>query len=162
MSEEPEARNSPPPLLARIPPPIWAILYVAIAIALSAWLKLSPISTLHQPFVGTVLIVLALALIISAQIQFKRAGTEIMPASPTNKALVMSGPYGFTRNPMYLGIALLTLGIAFIVATLPFFVVPLVVFFTNDRAVIPFEEAKMERQFGDDYRAYKSKVRRWL
>jgi protein-S-isoprenylcysteine O-methyltransferase Ste14 len=37
-----------------------------------------------------------------------------------------------------------------------------VVFFTNDRAVIPFEEAKMERQFGDDYRAYKSKVRRWL
>ncbi len=54
------------------------------------------------------------------------------------------------------------MGIAFLVATLPFFVVPFVVFFTNNAVVIPFEEAKMERQFGEEYRAYKKKVRRWL
>jgi protein-S-isoprenylcysteine O-methyltransferase Ste14 len=162
MSEEREPKMASAPILARIPPPIWAILYVAIAIVISAWLEVRPIATLHQPMIGTILIVLALTLIISAQINFRRAGTEIMPASPANKALVMTGPYGFTRNPMYLGLVLLTLGIAFIVATPPFFLVPIAVFFTNNAVVIPFEEAKMERQFGDEYRAYKSKVRRWL
>lgn len=162
MSEEMEPRKETAPILARIPPPIWTIGYVAIAIVLGAWLGLKPISSLHQPFIGTALIVLALALLVSARAQFKRAGTEIMPASPANKALVMSAPFSFTRNPMYLGIVLLTLGIAFIVATLPFFVVPFLVFFTNNGTVIPFEEEKMERQFGDEYRAYKSKVRRWL
>lgn len=162
MSEATEPKKAAAPILARIPPPVWAILYVVIAILISAWLEVGPIAALHQPLLGTALIVMALALIISAQINFKRAGTEIMPASPANKALVMSGPYGFTRNPMYLGIILITLGIAFLVATLPFFVVPFVVFFTNNAVVIPFEEAKMERQFGEEYRAYKKKVRRWL
>jgi protein-S-isoprenylcysteine O-methyltransferase Ste14 len=150
------------PMLARIPPPIWVIVYIVAAIALSEWVAAPPIAVLHQPLIGAILIVSALALIISAQIKFRSAGTEIMPTSPTNKALVTNGPYGITRNPMYLGLVALTLGIAFMVGTIFFFVVPLVVFLTNNASVIPFEEAKMERQFGDQYRAYKAKVRRWI
>lgn len=150
------------PILARIIPPAWALIYVGIAIAIGKVFALQPVMPLHQPVLGTILMVLGLASAMSANMSFRRAGTEIMPASPTNKALVQSGPFRFTRNPMYLGLVLLTAGAAFLLATLPLFVVPFVVFLTNNAVVIPFEEAKMERQFGDEYRAYKQKVRRWL
>lgn len=155
--------NAPtPPLFARIPPPVWAIAYLVLAIVASEAWSLPPIAALHQVALGMLLILVALSLIVSAQMKFRAAGTEILPASPTNKALVTTGPYRFTRNPMYLGLVLLTLGIAFLVATLPFFLVPVLIFVTSDASVIPFEEAKMERQFGDEYRAYKARVRRWI
>jgi protein-S-isoprenylcysteine O-methyltransferase Ste14 len=47
-----------------------------------------------------------------AIVLFRREGTEVEPTSPTNRKLVTSGPYQFTRNPMYLGLVILTLGIA--------------------------------------------------
>ena len=162
MNDPTSTEKTSAPILARIPPPVWVVVYVGIAIALSNRLAVPSIEVLHQPMLGTLFVLAALALIISAQIKFRGAGTEIMPASPTNKVLVTSGPFGITRNPMYLGLVFLTLGIALMVATIFFFVVPVVVFLTNNATVIPFEEAKMERQFGDAYRAYKSKVRRWI
>ena len=93
---------------------------------------------------------------------FAAAGTEIIPASATNKKLVTSGPFRFTRNPMYLGVVLLNLGIAFYAGTLPFFVVPILLFLLCNFVFIPFEEAKMQRQFGNQYTDYLRRVRRWI
>jgi len=89
-------------------------------------------------------------------------GTEINPTSETNKSLVVRGPFRFTRNPMYLGLVLLTLGIAFWVGSLPMFAVPLLVFATANWVHIPFEEAKMRRQFGAAFDRYMRQVRRWI
>ena len=60
---------------------------------------------------------------------FRREGTEVRPTSPTNRKLVAAGPYRFTRNPMYLGLVILTLGIAIWVGAVPM-LIPLAVFAT--------------------------------
>ncbi len=97
-----------------------------------------------------------------AVVLFRRAGTELNPTSPENKKLVVSGPYGVTRNPMYLGLTIVTLGIAIWVGAWPMLLASLGVFATVNWVHIPFEEAKMRRQFGSDFDAYTHKVRRWL
>jgi protein-S-isoprenylcysteine O-methyltransferase Ste14 len=92
---------------------------------------------------------------------FARRKTGIVPWAPAT-TLVTDGPYRFTRNPMYLGMALLYLGLAlgfgllWAVALLPVIVVIV------DRVVIGREEAYLEAKFGDEYRAYKERVRRWI
>ena len=93
---------------------------------------------------------------------FRRADTEIEPTSSTNRALVTDGPYRFTRNPMYLGLVTITLGIAVWIGAWPMLVVPFAVFATANWVHIPFEEAKMRRQFGAAYDDYVERVRRWV
>lgn len=59
-----------------------------------------------------------------AIVLFRRVGTEVNPTSPANRKLVTSGPYKFTRNPMYLGLVIVSLGIAFWVGSWPMFIAP--------------------------------------
>ncbi|HYU62130.1 MAG TPA: isoprenylcysteine carboxylmethyltransferase family protein [Solirubrobacterales bacterium] len=92
---------------------------------------------------------------------FRRAHTPVAPGSPTT-ALVTTGPYRITRNPAYLGFALLYTGIA-ILAQAPWAFVTLVpALVVVDRMVIAREERYLERRFGDDYRRYMATTRRWL
>jgi protein-S-isoprenylcysteine O-methyltransferase Ste14 len=72
------------------------------------------------------------------------------------------GIYRFTRNPMYLGLVILTLGIAVWVGAWPMFIAPIAVFATANWVHIPFEEDKMHRQFGATYDGYVRRVRRWV
>ncbi|MGH7547400.1 MAG: methyltransferase family protein [Gemmatimonadales bacterium] len=111
--------------------------------------------------VGWGLIAVWVALSGSAVFLFRRAGTSPIPIKPTT-ALVVHGPYRFTRNPMYIGLAALYLGITLLVNTLwPLVFLP-VVLVVVQRRVIAREEAYLERTFGEDYRAYQARVRRWL
>lgn len=158
----PSSEKSPPAWVLRIPPPIWVLGFLAAAIGLNllfAWRKLGDLYALP---IMVVLIGGGGALAIWAIRIFAVEGTEIKPTSSANKKLVTRGPFLHTRNPMYLGVIMVTLGIAFAVGTFPFFVVPLATFFLVNIVFVPFEEAKMERQFGDAYRAYKKRVRRWV
>lgn len=92
---------------------------------------------------------------------FLRAGTSPSPYRPST-SLVVSGPYRFTRNPMYLGFTLLYLGVTFWVNSLwPVLLLPLVIVLMQ-RGVIQREEAYLERRFGEEYRQYRASVRRWL
>ena len=93
---------------------------------------------------------------------FAWEGTDILPASPTNKKLVTRGPFRYTRNPMYLGLVLMAFGFAFYFGTLPFYAVPVLLFLLCNFVFIPFEEAKMQRQFTHQYTDYLRLVRRWL
>ena len=97
-----------------------------------------------------------------AFVLFRREGTEIDPSSPTNRKLITSGPFQFTRNPMYLGLVILTLGVALWVGAWPMFIAPVAIFATANWVHIPFEEAKMRRQFGATYDGYVERVRRWV
>ena len=93
---------------------------------------------------------------------FAAEGTDILPASPTNKKLVMRGPFRYTRNPMYLGLVLMAFGFAFYFGTIAFYAVPVLLFLLCNFSFIPFEEGKMQRQFGDQYTDYLRRVRRWV
>ena len=105
--------------------------------------------------------VLALALIAWAIVTITWAGSNVPTNLPTT-TIVESGPYRFTRNPIYLGVflGLIGLAIAFDNLWLLLMLVPfaLVIRF----GVVAREEAYLERKFGDDYRGYRSRVRRWL
>jgi protein-S-isoprenylcysteine O-methyltransferase Ste14 len=82
---------------------------------------------------------------------FRRKGTEVSPTSPANRELITIGPYRFTRNPMYLGLVIVTVGIAVWVGAWPMFLAPIAVLATANWVHIPFEKAKMRRQFGATY-----------
>jgi protein-S-isoprenylcysteine O-methyltransferase Ste14 len=148
--------------MLKLPPPVWALIYLVIAGAVSWLYPWRAIIDLRVLWLGALLIVLGFALAFSAASLFRRKGTELNPTSEANKLLVIQGPFRFTRNPMYLGLTIFTLGIAVCVGSLPMFLVPPLVFATAQAAHIPFEEAKMRRQFGTAYDDYTRKVRRWI
>lgn len=92
---------------------------------------------------------------------FRRAGTTPNPMRPTT-ALVLHGPYRFTRNPMYVGLGLCYLGATLLVnSAWPLVLFPAVIVLVQ-RWVIAPEEAYLERMFAAEYRAYRTRVRRWL
>jgi protein-S-isoprenylcysteine O-methyltransferase Ste14 len=96
-----------------------------------------------------------------ATVLFRRAGTSMVPMNPTT-ALVTSGPYRVTRNPMYVGMAFLYVAFAFAFGVMWALVFLPAVIAAIDRLVIAREEPYLERKFGQSYRDYKSRVRRWL
>ena len=145
-----------------LPPPLWGLIFLVVTGAASAvypWKSMADLTVLP---LGIVLIVIGLGTAVWAVSLFRREGTEINPTSESNKKLVISGPFRYTRNPMYLALVLLTLGIAFCVGSLPMFLVPVLLFVTANFAHIPFEEAKMRRQFGPAFDDYTRRTRRWL
>jgi protein-S-isoprenylcysteine O-methyltransferase Ste14 len=146
----------------RLPPPVWTLIYAVVAGAASAAFAWRSLIDLRILPLGVALLMLGFGLSFWAFWLFRSAGTELDPTSATNRVLVVRGPYRFTRNPMYLGLLLFTLGLAFCVGALPMLAVPPLVFATANRAHIPFEEAKMRRQFGAAFDDYAARVRRWL
>jgi protein-S-isoprenylcysteine O-methyltransferase Ste14 len=148
--------------MRHVPPPLWALLLLAATYALSLAPGLLDLPILTTRPIGLVVIVAALALMFTAIVQFSLVGTQILPESKTNNALVTDGVYAFTRNPMYLGMVILCLGGALWFGRLPMLLAPVLMFAVANWAFIPFEEAKMRRQFGDVFDAYTRRVRRWI
>ena len=147
--------------MLKLPPPIWTLVYVLVVTAISWFFDWSNVPGLPLATLGILLVVISWILP-GAIVLFRREGTEIEPTSPTNRKLITSGPYQFTRNPMYLGLVILTLGIAIWVGAWPMFGAPVALFATANWVHIPFEEAKMRRQFGPIYDDYVARVRRWI
>lgn len=110
---------------------------------------------------GTAAVVAGLGLTIAAAASFRRARTSIVPVHPST-ALVARGPYRFTRNPMYLGLAVATGGTALLLGDLWVLLLLVPALVVADRAFICPEERYLTRTFGDAYDAYRASVRRWL
>lgn len=140
-----------------VPPPLifGGLLLVGLWFDLnSPNLSLVPISGMLLIGVGITVIILALGL-------FRKSDTRPEPWKPAS-ALVISGIYERTRNPMYLGMATLSLGIALLFQSVAAVLLVFVATAVIDRFVIVREEAYLRRRFGEAYRVYQSKVRRWL
>ena len=148
--------------MLKLPPPVWALAYLLIAALISYLAGWPGTSTLRIVPLAIILIIVGVASAVSGALLFRREGTDVNPTSETNAKLVISGPFRFTRNPMYLGLALFTLGIAFWIGAWPMFLAPVAIFATVNWVHIPFEEAKMRRQFGAEFDAYCASVRRWI
>ena len=111
--------------------------------------------------VGAMAFVLALALFAWAIVTIGGAGSNVPTNRPTT-TIVESGPYRFTRNPIYVAMFLALIGLAVAFDSLwPF--ITLVLFALVIRyGVVAREEAYLERKFGEVYRGYRSRVRRWV
>jgi protein-S-isoprenylcysteine O-methyltransferase Ste14 len=153
--------SEPQPSSRLLVPPVYflvALLLMVFLHRVAPWAQL-----LEAPYryAGIVIAGIALGLGAWAAALFRRAGTNIRPFMPST-ALVVSGPYKLTRNPMYLGMAGILLGAAVFMGSLtPFVVIPAFMALIAERFIIP-EEGKLEAAFGRDYTDYKARVRRWL
>ncbi len=148
--------------MLKLPPPIWTMIYIVVCATISWSLGWPTLPGLPLPLLGIGLVAVAFIPPVWAVVLFRREGTEVNPTSPANRKLVTSGPYQFTRNPMYLGLVMFTLGIALWIGAWPMFIAPVATFATAEWVHIPFEETKMRRQFGATYEDYVERVRRWV
>jgi protein-S-isoprenylcysteine O-methyltransferase Ste14 len=143
------------------PPPLFFVVPLLVGLLLN---RARPVRWLPPAVarpVGLTLVGLGLPLVASAVRAMLSAGTHIRPDRPTT-ALVTSGPFSFSRNPGYLSMALVYSGVsAFANALWPLLLLPAALSGLQ-RGVIEREERYLERKFGEEYRAYRARVRRWL
>lgn len=145
----------------RILPPVWFVLAIIAMILLARFVPLVSWHLAPLKWAGIALIVIGLATAVMAARHFKRAGTPLKPFSRAT-ALVTEGPFRFTRNPMYLGLAVILVGVALALESLtPFFVIPAFVAIITAGFIVP-EEAMLKERFGDSYGDFQRRVRRWL
>lgn len=148
--------------LLKIPPLVWTLFFTLLAAGANYLAGWPTILLLHSLPVGIGIMAVSLIAPVWSVLLFVRAGTQVHPTSKTNNKLVTSGPFQFTRNPMYFGIVAITLGWAVATGGTFLFVVPVLLFGVLNWVQIPFEEAKMRRQFGTAFDDYAGNVRRWI
>lgn len=150
-------------LETRIPPPVVMLLFAAMGFA-ARWLW--PGLHLRVPvpvLLAGVTVTLGVVLNLLPKISFRRAGTTVNPLRPSaSSALVTSGIYRRTRNPMYLGQALVLFGaMVYLQNLIALLVVPLVLAYITWLQILPEERALMVR-FPEAYAQYRHRVPRWL
>ena len=157
---QPSKEGSPATAGVVAPPPLVYAVPLGVGLLLQRWHPLHVLTPTAATIVGIVCVSLGLVGF-PAILAFHRAHTSPQPWVPST-ALVTSGPYRFTRNPMYLGFTLLYVGVAFWAnAGWPLLLLPLVLVVMH-YGVIVREEAYLARTFGQDYERYRQRVRRWL
>lgn len=158
VEQEPAAK-------VRIIPPLVPVGAIVLGAVLDRMWPLGAVFELPAPsrlWVGGGIIAVALVVLGAWPIaMFLRSGQNPEPWKPT-PSLHFGGPYSLTRNPMYLMLVLVCLGAAIAVANLWIFLLTPVVGWVLQRFAILPEEAYLEEKFGEDYLAYKRRVRRWL
>ena len=152
-----------PSLEHKIPPPVVGALVAAAMWSVSALGPQFPIATGPKYAAAAILVVAGVAFDLLGLLAFRAARTTVNPLKPERaSAMVTGGVYRVSRNPMYVGMALLLLAWAvYLSAPLPF-AGPLIFVLYITRFQIQSEERVLERIFGEEYSAYAARVRRWL
>lgn len=143
-----------------VPAPLIVLFFVLLAEFVEVHLPL----VVNHPtlfYLGWSAILLASVVMLWCFLLFYRARTTIMPANPV-KRLVLSGPYRYSRNPMYLALALFHVGYATATGNPWGWITLLPALAMIEFMVIRPEERYLRRQFGNDYEVYATKVRRWI
>jgi protein-S-isoprenylcysteine O-methyltransferase Ste14 len=147
----------------RFPPPLIYLAGLVLGVAADRLLHLPRLGLpLEMRTVGGIVIdVIGFVVMFAGAGLFLRRRTAILPFKPAS-ALVTSGIFGLTRNPMYLGMAVFYVGLAVLLNSLTALVLLSLVIAIVQRQVIAREEAYLERAFGEAYVAYKARVGRWF
>lgn len=143
------------------PPPLIYLAALVIGVALHYLVptRFIPRGLAHG--LGAALMLIAVCLFFWGLRAMRHAGTSVSTRVPTT-ALVRTGPFRFSRNPLYVSLTLFYLGIALATRSLWALLLLVVVLVVIQRGVIEREEQYLERKFGADYLRYKEQVRRWF
>ena len=146
-----------------IPPPIQALLSAIMMCLINRYFTHANFSLNGINIFALIFLIIAVIIIILSMYKFKKIKTTISPLRPNKtSSLVKSGIYEYTRNPMYLGLLLMLFSIAlFLKNFISFLIIPLFILFITKNQILPEEEA-LENIFGEEYKNYKKKVRRWI
>ncbi len=157
--------ESPAPVGDTLGPVLHPIVFPLAVLAVGQLLEwLVPVTDMSRGVtvpLGVVLVLAGGTLMGASARLFFRAGTSPNPTRPTT-ALVTGGPFRLSRNPMYVGISLVYLGVALLLDSVWAVLLTVVVVVSLDRLVIRREERFLEARFGEDYLAFKRRVRRWF
>jgi len=147
----------------KIPPPAIALLAAIAMWAISKSTPLMDVPRNVRLLAAGTLVLVGVALAITGVLTFRRAGTTIHPTRPQEtSALVSSGVYRISRNPMYVGLLILLIAWAVFLSSAWSLVGPFAFVLYISRFQIVPEERVLSAKFGEAYASYKSKVRRWL
>jgi len=153
-----DAQTPPSP---RFYPPVLLLVAVVLMVALHYVLPVARWLAWPWRALGALPIAVAVLVGFWGAVQFRRHDTTIIPFEQST-ALIAEGPYRYSRNPLYLSMTLILVGLWILLGSLsPAVVVPLFVWWISSR-FIANEERHLEAQFGRTYLEYKTKVRRWL
>lgn len=144
-------------------PPLLFLAALLLGFALDHLLPVAfplPRTDLHRIIAGT-LILIGIAVFAASIRNFSSAATPVQGTKPT-RVLVTTGIHGWSRNPIYLGMFLVYVGIGIAVRSPSIVILTLPLAIIIHYGVIAREEAYLERRFGDEYRNYKARVRRWV
>jgi protein-S-isoprenylcysteine O-methyltransferase Ste14 len=156
MSEKPDAPD------VVIHPPIALAIALVLAFALNGFMPLPfvPPAIPHIQ-IGVLLVIAALLIIRWAAVTFRKAHTNILTSQATT-AIVATGPFAYSRNPIYVAALIGMVAAAIAFDSLWFLAALVAIYVVLRYGVIAREEIYLERKFGTPYLDYKSKVRRWL
>ncbi len=142
-------------------PPRIAMALTAVSALIAFISPEGTVMYLPYPFLGIVLILAGLVVMLRAWVSFRRAATAICPTDAST-VLVTGDIYRATRNPMYLGMLAMVLGVAFMIGDPVVFAAPFAFFLIIDKVFIPYEEEDLRKTFGEQYEQYARRTRRWL
>ena len=153
-----DAQTPPSP---RFYPPVLLLIAVVLMVVLHYVLPVARWLAWPWRALGALPIAVAVLVGFWGAVQFRRHDTTIIPFEQST-ALIAKGPYRYSRNPLYISMTLILVGLWILLGSLsPVVVVPLFVWWISSR-FIANEERHLEAQFGRTYLEYKTKVRRWL
>lgn len=162
MDERSEGTSSEPPTeKKRILPPAYGLMALIIMLLLHFLLPVAKFIRFPWNLIGLIPLAAGAAANMKSSNAFEKAETTVKPYKESSH-LVTGGPFRISRNPMYLGGVLILLGVAILLGSLTPFAVVVAFLFLMDVVFIRLEEAMLEMRFGESYRIYKSRVRRWI
>lgn len=145
----------------KIHPPVLASLHILAAFFLNNFLPLPFAFPEVLVWLGYALVLIGLGLAFTAVSRFMQAHTTVDPHGSVS-SIVTSGPYRFTRNPIYLGLVCFLIGFLLVFKSYWGLILSSIFILLMNMLVIQHEEAYLETKFGDEYTSFKSRVRRWL
>lgn len=142
-------------------PPVWFLLSIVLMIGLNLWL---PVKQLFFPpitYLGIVAIAIGIVTVLFCAYLFRQKNTAIKPFQESSY-LVKEGIFNYSRNPIYLGMIAILIGLwAFLGSLTPVFIIPVFAWLIQEM-FIKQEEQMLDDKFGEEYREYKATVRRWI
>jgi len=157
MTETTTAASADNPGVIVWPPLLYGGALIVVLILRAVWPM--PIVAATTVWLGLAFVVIGLAIMATGRRTMTAAGTNVNPSRPAT-TIVSSGPFRFTRNPLYVGVTLIFGGLTLAFNTWWGFIVLVPVLITMHFGVVLREERYLERKFGEPYRQYRSRVRR--
>lgn len=145
----------------RIMPDGYFIIFIGMSILLHFTFPLLKIIPYPYSLIGIILIITGFLITLITNFILLKRRTSIKPFDAPS-VLIVSGSFRFSRNPIYLGMTLILLGVATILGSLFPFILTIIFVIIINKLFIPIEENDLERLFGEKYLEYKTKVRRWI
>ena len=148
-------------IFQKVLPPVWFFLSIIVMIGLHFWLPVKQLLFPPLTYLGMVAIATGIGMVLFCAYLFRQKDTTIKPFQESS-CLVKEGIFNYSRNPIYLGMIIVLIGLWIVEGSLtPLLIIPVFTWLIQE-LFIKQEEKMLLDKFGEEYQAYKTSVRRWI